>query len=273
MAPPPRLRLGPCGRRLSKAGTLGDRSAVDRVGPTSKDVPAGSQLKQPDSADPHQEQFRATSSRCTTPMPWSACRRPTWPISRADPAGAGAGQHCLGKERVYSPNQSRADASGVAQQERDRPLVKIVEASSGCSGPSSPTCTSCAAVALLGTAGAEVSVTWSRPSSPTTCSQPTPLSPSSPPGCRRTRPSWRWATYPEGRRVEQGHRAHQPGDQGRLVNRSGRRSKASGGAQQLGVVSPEIVNACPVRAPGRHQRRDPLPWAPSAGSRARSDAA
>jgi len=114
-------------------------------------------------------------------------------FTEADPAGAGAGQHCLGKERVQ-PQPVPADASAWPTG-AGRPLVKIVEAYQRLFGAELTDLYEFRAGAL-GTAGAEVSVTWSEAQLTDDVQSANTAIAKQSAGVRRTRPSWRWATYP-----------------------------------------------------------------------------
>lgn len=111
---------------LSKAGTLGDRSAA--IGwDDQQNIPEGSQLNSRQRG-PHIKSnpgdlIKLHDTDSLVSLPPADVNNFVQPIEMALVL-----VNTVSGKNVYSHNATRADASGVAQQERDRPLVKIVEA-------------------------------------------------------------------------------------------------------------------------------------------------
>jgi hypothetical protein len=143
---------------LSKAGTLGDRSAA--IGwDDQQNVPAGSQLNSrqrgPNIQTRPGDLIQLHDTDALVSLPPADVNNFVQPIELALTL-----VNTVSGKNVYSHNQSRADASGVAQQERDRPLVKIVEAYQRLFGAELVDMYEFA-LRLLGAPSTDVTVTWS----------------------------------------------------------------------------------------------------------------
>jgi len=226
---------------LSKAGTLGDRSAA--IGwDDQQNVPAGSQLNSrqrgPNIKSNPGDIVTLHDTDSLVSLPAGRLANFTEPIRLALEL-----VNTVSGKNVYSHNQSRADASGVAQQERDRPLVKIVEAYQRLFG-AELTDLYGSRCRLLGVADAEVSVTWSEAQLTDDVQSANTAAAKQNAGVPQDVTLVEMGYLPT--QVEEwskGTELTNLGTRVKLVSEIGAALGQLGGAQQLGVITPEIVNA------------------------------
>jgi len=249
---------------LSKAGTLGDRSASTGWD-DQQNVPAGSQLNSRQRGSNIKSNpgdiVTLHDTDALVSLPPADVANFTEPIRLALEL-----VNTVSGKNVYSHNQSRADASGVAQQERDRPLVKIVEAYQRLFGAELTDLYEFA-LALLGTAGAEVSVTWSEAQLTDDVQSANTAIAKQSAGVPQDETLVEMGYLPQ--KVEEWSKGTELTNletRVDLVNKIGTALQGLGGAQQLGVVSPEIVNAVlQFVLQGVISDDDPLPVVPPVG--------
>jgi hypothetical protein len=226
---------------LSKAGTLGDRSAA--IGwDDQQNVPAGSQLNSrqrgPNIKSNPGDIVTLHDTDSLVSLPPADVANFTEPIRLALEL-----VNTVSGKNVYSHNWSRADASGVAQQERDRPLVKIVEAYQRLFGAELTDLYEFA-LSLLGVADAEVSVTWSEAQLTDDVQSANTAAAKQNAGVPQDVTLVEMGYLPT--QVEEwskGTELTNLGTRVKLVSEIGAALGQLGGAQQLGVITPEIVNA------------------------------
>jgi hypothetical protein len=225
---------------LSKAGTLGDRSAATGWD-DQRNVPAGSQLNSrqvgPAIKSNPGDLIKLTDTDSLVSLPPADVNNFVQPIELALTL-----VNTVSGKNVYSHNASRADASGIAQQERDRPLVKIVEAYQRLLGA---TLTDALEFALMimGAVDVDVTIEWSEAQlTDDIASAQTAIAKQS-------------AGVPQDETlVEMGYLTKQVQEWSKgteltnletrvdLVNKIGTALQGLGAAQQLGVVDPAMIN-------------------------------
>lgn len=225
---------------LSKAGTLGDRSAATGWD-DQRNVPAGSQLNSrqqgPAIKSNPGDLIKLHDTDSLVSLPPADVNNFVQPIELALTL-----VNTVSGKNVYAHNASRADASGIAQQERDRPLVKIVEAYQRLLGATLTDALEFALM-LMGVSDVDVTIEWSE-------AQLTDDIASA-----QTATAKQAAGVPQDvTLVEMGYLTKQVEMWSKgteltnletrvdLVNKIGTALQGLGAAQQLGVVDPTMVN-------------------------------
>jgi hypothetical protein len=226
---------------LSKAGTLGDRSAAAGWD-DQQNVPVSSQLN----ARQRGPNIRTNPGDIVTlhdtdslvSLPPADVNNFVQPIELALTL-----VNTVSGKNIYSHNSTRADASGVAQQERDRPLVKIVQAYQRLFGAALKDMFEFALL-VRGHADAVVTLAWSEAQLVDDIQSANTAIAKQSAGVPQDETLVEMGYLPK--KVEEWSKGTELTNletRVKLVSEIGAALGQLGGAQQLGVVSPEIVNA------------------------------
>lgn len=226
---------------LSKAGTLGDRSAASGWD-DQQNVSASSQLN----ARQHGPNIRTNpgdilklhDTDALVSLPPADVNNFVQPIEMALTL-----VNTVSGKNVYSHNATRADASGVAQQERDRPLVKIVQAYQRLFGAALKDMYEFSLL-VRGHTDAVVTLAWSEAQLVDDVQSATTATAKQAAGVPQDETLIEMGYLPA--QVEEWSKGTELTNletRVKLVNEIGTALQGLGGAQQLGIISPEIVQA------------------------------
>lgn len=226
---------------LSKAGTLGDRSAAAGWD-DQQNVPVSSQLnarqRGPNIRTNPGDIVKLHDTDSLVSLPPADVNNFVQPIELALTL-----VNTVSGKNVYSHNATRADASGVAQQERDRPLVKIVQAYQRLFGAALKDMYEFALL-IRGHADAVVTLAWSEAQLVDDVQSANTAIAKQSAGVPQDETLVEMGYLPK--QVEEWSKGTELTNletRVKLVNEIGTALQGIGGAQQLGIVSPEIVQA------------------------------
>lgn len=226
---------------LSKAGTLGDRSAAAGWD-DQQNVPVSSQLnarqRGPNIRSNPGDIIKLQDTDALVSLPPADVNNFVQPIELALTL-----VNTVSGKNVYSHNATRSDASGVAQQERDRPLVKIVQAYQRLFGAALKDMYEFALL-VRGHADAVVTLAWSEAQLVDDVQSANTAVAKQAAGVPQDETLVEMGYLPK--QVEEWSKGTELTNletRVKLVSEIGTALQGLGGAQELGIISPEIVQA------------------------------